>query len=558
MMQGIKNTSNDTFGRLMGNGLHYEVPKYQRDYSWDKEQWSDLWYDLMQMIEEKDSHYMGYLVLQTADDKNYQIIDGQQRLTTLCVLILAVVDTLLKLPGTDKEKEDNEKRAANIRSTYIGNMDMLTLTSVNKLVLNRNNDHFYRTYLSTLQKMPKRGLKASEKLLKSAFETFKAYLGAQYKTAEELVIFVDNLVNNIFFTVITVTDELNAFKVFETLNARGVQLSSSDLLKNYIFSVANTNDLHQTKLDELENMWAEIADILKESQISDYLRFYWNSTHKTIRKNQLYKTIRNEIKTPEEAFALLRDMRIKADIYMALRSPDDEMWRTLPDVSSNLNLLKLFNVIQPIPLLMSAYSNLSEKDFSSLLAKIVIITFRYNVICGKNPNELESVYNKVALDINKTKTYKIEELKAGIYVSDAEFEQTFAYKEFVYSSRNNQIAKYILGKIEKFESGASVDITSNTLEHILPDNPNEDWNWDDMKIQQFHYRLGNMTLLEAGKNRDLGNASFLEKKAVYKKSTVPMTLEIGNSDLEEWTESCIDNRQKKMANEAKGIWKIQE
>lgn len=557
MMQGIKNTSNDTFGRLMGNGLHYEVPKYQRDYSWDKEQWSDLWYDLMQMIDEKDSHYMGYLVLQTADDKNYQIIDGQQRLTTLCVLILAVVDTLLKLSGTDKEKENNVKRAENIRSTYIGNMDMLTLTSVNKLVLNRNNDHFYRTYLSTLQEMPKRGLKASERLLKSAFETFKTYLGEKYKTAEELVVFVDNLVNNLFFTVITVTDELNAFKVFETLNARGVQLSSSDLLKNYIFSVANTNDLHQTKLDELENMWAEIADILKESQISEYLRFYWNSTHKTIRKNQLYKTIRNEIKTPEEAFALLRDMRKKADIYMALRSPEDEMWRTQPDVSSNLNLLKLFNVIQPIPLLMSAYSNLSEKDFSSLLAKIVIISFRYNVICGKNPNELESVYNKVALDINKTKTYKIEELKAGIYVSDAEFEQTFAYKEFVYSSRNNQIAKYILGKIEKFESGASVDITSNTLEHILPDNPNEDWNWDDMKIQQFHYRLGNMTLLEAGKNKDLGNVSFSEKKTVYKQSTVPMTLEIGNSDFEEWTEDRIDNRQKKMANEAKGIWRIQ-
>ncbi len=558
MMQGIKNTSNDTFGRLMGNGLHYEVPKYQRDYSWDKEQWSDLWYDLMQMIDEKDSHYMGYLVLQTSDDKNYQIIDGQQRLTTICVLILAVVDSLLNLPGTDKEKEDNKKRAENIRSTYIGNMDMLTLTSVNKLVLNRNNDHFYRTYLSTLQEMPKRGLKASERLLKSSFETFKSYLEIKYRSAKELVVFIENLVNNIFFTVITVTDELNAFKVFETLNARGVQLSSSDLLKNYIFSVANTNDLHQTKLDELENIWAEIADILKDSQISDYLRFYWNSTHKTIRKNQLYKTIRNEIKTPEEAFSLLRDMRKKADIYIALRSPDDELWRAQPEVSTNLGLLKLFNVIQPIPLLMSAYSNLSERDFSSLLTKIVIISFRYNVICGKNPNELENVYNKVALDINKTKSYKTEDLKAGIYVTDAEFEQTFAYKEFVYSSRNNQIAKYILGKIEKFESGASIDISSSTLEHILPDNPNEEWNWDDVKIQQFHYRLGNMTLLEAGKNRDLGNVSFSEKKAVYKKSTVPMTVEIGNSDLEEWTENCIDTRQKKMANEAKGIWKIQE
>ena len=67
-----------------------------------------------------------------------------------------------------------------------------------------------------------------------------------------------------------------------------------------------------------------------------------------------------------------------------------------------------------------------------------------------------------------------------------------------------------------------------------------------------------MTLLEAGKNKDLGNVSFLEKKAIYKQSTVPMTLEIGNSDLEEWTEDCIDKRQKKMANEAKGIWRIQE
>lgn len=556
MIQGIKNTSNDTFSRLMGNGLHYEVPKYQRDYAWDKEQWSDFWYDLMQMIEENDSHYMGYLVLQTIDDRNYQIIDGQQRLTTICILILAVVDTLRKLPGTEKEQNDNQKRAANIHSTYIGNMDMLTLTSVNKLVLNRNNDHFYRTYLSSLQEMPKRGLKISEKLLKSAFETFKVYVESKYKTAETLILFIDKLVNNIFFTVITVTDELNAFKVFETLNARGVQLSSSDLLKNYIFSVANTHGLHHIRLDELEHIWAEIADILKEFQISEYLRFYWNSTHKTVRKNQLYKTIRNEIKTPEKAFALLRDMRKKADIFMALRSPDDEMWRNHQDISENIGLLKLFNVIQPLPLLMSAYSNLSEKEFSSLLAKIVVISFRYNVICGKNPNELESAYNKLTLDINKTKSYKIEDIKVGIYISDEEFEQTFTYKEFIYSSRNNQIAKYILAKIEKFESGASVDITNSTLEHILPDNPNDTWQWDDVKIQQFHYRLGNMTLLEAVKNRDLGNISFSEKKAIYKKSTVPMTCAIGNFDSEEWTERHIEQRQKNMASKAKGIWKI--
>ena len=556
MMQGIKNTSNDTFGRLMGNGLRYEVPKYQRDYSWDKEQWSDLWYDLQQMISENDSHYMGYLVLQTSDDKNYQIIDGQQRLTTICILILAVIDCLKKLPGSEKEKKANEQRAESIHSTFIGNLDMLTLTSVNKLVLNRNNDHFYKTYLSSLQEMPKRGLKASEKLLKAAFETFLGYLKSEYKTAEELVSFIESLVSNLFFTVITVTDELNAFKVFETLNARGVQLSSSDLLKNYIFSVANTNDLHQTKLDELENIWSEIADILKEIQVSEFLRIYWNSTHKTIRKNQLYKTIRNEIKTPEQSFSLLRDMRAKADIYMALKSPEDELWRSHPDISKNLGLLKMFNVSQPLSLLISAYSNLKEAEFSSLLSKIVTISFRYNVICGKNPNEQEVVYNNLALFIQGNKIYNVEDLKTGIYVQDEEFEQTFAYKEFVYNSRNNQIAKYILVKLEKFESGASLNQEDNTLEHILPDNPDEKWNWDDIKIQQYRYRLGNMTLLEKGKNNNLGNATFFEKKEVYKESTVPMTKKLGLSDIEEWTELVIDNRQKVMAKEAKGIWKI--
>lgn len=556
MMHGIKNTSNDTFARLMGNGLQYCVPKYQRDYSWDKEQWSDLWYDILQMIDENDSHYMGYLVLQTDDDKNYQIIDGQQRLTTLCILILAVVDYLKTMSGSESEKEANKKRALNIHTTYIGNMDMLTLTSVNKLVLNRNNDHFYKTYLSSLQEMPRRGLKASEKLLKSAFETFSSYLRGRYQKTEELIFFVDKLVSNIFFTVITVTDELNAFKVFETLNARGVQLSSSDLLKNYIFSIANTNDLHQTKLNDLENIWAEITDILKDTQVSEFLRFYWNSTHKTIRKNQLYKTIRNEIKTPEEAFSLLRNMRAKADIYMALKSPEDELWRTLPDVAENLRLLKLFNVTQPIPLLMSAYSNLSEKNFSLLLSKIIVITFRYNIICGKNPNEQESVYNKVALSIKENKSFSTEELKSGLYVSDDEFEQTFAYKEFVHNSRNNQIAKYILGKIEKFETSADIDINESSLEHILPDNPNETWQWEDIKIQQFRYRLGNMVLLETGKNNDLGNASFAEKKDIYKTSKVPMSLQIGESDIEEWTEEKIETRQRKMAKEAKGIWRI--
>lgn len=558
MMQGIKNTTNETFVRLMGTGLHYTVPRYQRDYSWTVEQWSDLWHDILQMLEDNDSHYMGYLVLQTTDDKNYQIIDGQQRLTTLCVLILAIEKMLRNLSGTEEEKQENERRAQNIHASYIGNLDMMTLTSVNKLVLNRNNDDFYRSYLTSFVAFPKRGLKTSEKLLKNAFETFCTYLSKQYATAQELIGFLEIAVNNIFFTVITVSDELNAFKVFETLNARGVQLSSSDLLKNYIFSVADTNKLHGTLIEEIEAKWAHIMDILRDSQISDFLRIYWNSTHKTVRKNQLYRTVRDEIRNPAQAFSLLRDLERNAHVYMALKDPYDELWQQNPDIKENIGLLKLFHVSQPLSLLLSAYANLSIKEFASLLSKIVVVSFRYNVICEKNPNEQEVVYNKMALDIQRSKSFDANELKTTVFISDAEFEQIFAYKEFVYTSRNNQIAKYILARLEKFESGASVDEASLTLEHILPDSPNEaEWHyWDELKISQYHYRLGNMTLLEYERNKDLGNRSFTEKKAAYTLSSVPMTKHIAEKKDDQWTEDDIEKRQQKMAAEAKGIWKF--
>ncbi len=557
MMQGIKDTSNWTFRRLLGNGLRYAIPKYQRDYSWDSEQWSDLWYDVMQMLNETDSHYMGYLVLQTHDDKNYQIIDGQQRITSISILLLAVINYLKTIGKDDTEKQLNSKRADSIHATYIGNLDVLTLTSENKIVLNRNNDDFYRNYVSALQEFPKRGLKNSDKLMKHAFEFFSSAIKNQYKTAEELVHFVETVVDNLFFTVIIVTDDLNAFKVFETLNARGVQLSSSDLLKNYIFSVADSDKLLPSQIDSLDEKWAKIADILKETQISDFLRVYWNSTHKTVRKNQLYRTIRDEIKTSQQAFALLQDMRDQADIYMALKNPEDELWQQDKAIKEDLQLLKLFNVSQPISLLLIAYKKLSESQFAKLLHKIVIVSFRYNVICNKNPNEQETAYNRLALSLADGNDLDLNVLKSSLYVTDAEFEQIFAYKELPDNSRNNKIAKYILGKIEHFESSADIDLDHATLEHILPESPDPNvWHWADHTVQQFHCRLGNMTLLEYGKNKDLGNADFKTKKEVYKTSTIPMTKKIAESDIDAWTETEIDRRQQDFAKKAVGIWQF--
>lgn len=403
------------------------------------------------------------------------------------------------------------------------------MTSENKIVLNRNNDDFYKNYLSALQDFPKRGLKNSDRLMKNAFEFFSSAIKNQYKTAEELVNFVETVVDNLFFTVIIVTDDLNAFKVFETLNARGVQLSSSDLLKNYIFSVVDSDKLLSSQIDSLDEKWAKITDILKEIQIADFLRVYWNSTHKTVRKNQLYRAIRDEIKTSQQAFALLQDMQKQADVYMALKSPEDELWQQDMAIKEDLQLLKLFNGSQPISLLLIAYTKLSESQFAQLLHKIVIISFRYNVICNKNPNEQETAYNRLAMTLMNGNDLDLTVLKNALYVTDAEFEQIFAYKKLTDNSRNNKIAKYILGKIEHFESSADIDLDHSTLEHILPEFPNPNvWNWADFKI----------------------------KKETYKNSTIPMTKRIAESDIEEWTETEIDRRQQNFAKKAVGIWQF--
>ncbi|MCA9646545.1 MAG: DUF262 domain-containing protein, partial [Myxococcales bacterium] len=106
------NTSNQTLRKLMGNGLVYRVPPFQRDYSWTEEEWDDLWQDIVGLLapDGESAHYMGYLVLQTRDERNFDVIDGQQRLTTLSVLILAVLKNLHALVENKVDEHDNTTR----------------------------------------------------------------------------------------------------------------------------------------------------------------------------------------------------------------------------------------------------------------------------------------------------------------------------------------------------------------------------------------------------------------------------------------------------------------
>jgi uncharacterized protein with ParB-like and HNH nuclease domain len=557
-MKGIQNTTTISYNELIGN-KKYRIPYFQRDYSWSTEQWEDLWLDIDAVMKESDEHYMGYLVLQTSDNKEFQIIDGQQRITTVNLIILAAIKSIKKIAQKGEEVEENGQRIKNLTERYIGNADPVSLEYDNTLVLNKNNDDFYKDYIVKLDQLPVRNLSTTEKLMKKCFLYYEDKLNNRFNTGKEYAQFIIKMVDSLFFTVITVDNEMNAFRVFETLNARGVQLSSADLLKNYFFSIVASEKSHKSYISDLEKRWVKLISNIKAQKITDFLRYYWNSKNKIVRTPDLFKEIRNNIKTSEDVFLLILELIEYSDVYMALKDSNDDFWENDLEIKKYVGLLQIFNLKQPYSILMSAKKNLSLNDFKKVLKSVVIICFRYSVITGKNPNEIERSFNESARSISNDKTFDISKL-SKIYVADNEFENAFSIKEFTVSSRNTKVVRYILGEINHFKDGThKIDISddNNSIEHILPQNPNEDWEVDEMKAEKLHLRLGNLCLLEKGYNKDLGNSNYDLKKEKYKESQFITTKSIPDH-YEYWDENKINSRQRKMAEIAKSIWKVEE
>jgi uncharacterized protein with ParB-like and HNH nuclease domain len=562
MAVGNFSTANQTYRMLMGNGLIYSVPRFQRDYSWTDEEWDDLWNDIENVLspEGEPSHYMGYLVLQSQDSKNFDIIDGQQRLTTLSIIVLAVLSNIQRLINAGEDPENNKRRQDQLRNSLIGYLDPVTLIARSKLNLNRNNDNIYQNYLVPLQPAPRRNLKATEHQMRKAFEWWQDKTGQMYRTGEALAGFIDRLTDKLFFTVITVSDELNAYKVFETLNARGVKLSSTDLLKNYLFSVVHAQNQDEHELSNLETRWEELVGKLGSESFPDFLRAHWNSRNKFLRHSELFKRIRDKIRNREEVFALLRDMMTDVDTYVALSKPEDELWT--PEQRKYIGELRMFNVRQVYPLLLTACRKFTNpNELRDLLRAISIISFRYNVISNNPANEQERVYNTVAERLaNENLTFQdvLNELRP-IYVRDRDFRYAFSNKILkTTQSRNKRVVRYILFAIEQHMSTVSHDFDSDryNLEHIMPENLSEAWaHITDMDHEQFVYRLGNMTIMSTAQNRNLGNAGFDVKRETFQNSEFQLTQRVAAENAE-WNPGRIEHHQSWMATQATAIWRV--
>ena len=188
---------------------------------------------------------MGALVVEGRSDREFAVIDGQQRIATLSLLALAVIGRLLALAEAGVDVQDNRLRAAALRARFIGEKDPASLVEASKLTLNETDNAFYQDYLVQLRSpLNARGLPKSNRLLWECFCYFRRQVEdwstGQPDGARLARLLSETAGRQLMFIRIAVDDELNAYTVFETLNARGLELSATDLLKNYLFSRLRT------------------------------------------------------------------------------------------------------------------------------------------------------------------------------------------------------------------------------------------------------------------------------------------------------------------------------
>ena len=558
----VLNTATINYLELIGNGKTYRVPPYQRDYAWTEEAWEDFWNDVLDLRRQTEGrHYMGALVVQGQTDREFTIIDGQQRLATLSILSLAVIDKLQRMAGQGIDEEANLERAKQLRNRFIGEKDPASLIESSRLNLSRIDDAFYQDYLVQLRPpLNPRGLAQSNARLWECFVYFSERLDALDDVQEDgealARILSETTARGLLFILITVEDEFDAYTVFETLNARGLELTTADLLKNYLFSKVRV----QGDLDALQRRWQALIATVTQERFSDFLRYHLLCEQAGIRKERLFKLIRDRVTTSQQVFELLRALEARAELFSALADANHEFWMERPEAKRYIRDLVLFRARQVTPLLFAAWERFSPDDFVRMLKLASVVSFRY-LVSRRNPNRLELVYPdaaKAILDGHAARPGVVFARLRPIYVDDGAFESNFA----VYSINprgRKKLLKYILCRLEEDAGGVARDPEAEpaSVEHILPQNPAGDWTeaFSPLEQEAAVNRIGNATLLESAVNRDIGSAPYADKRPAYERSTYALTRQVAEMAPEEWTFGFMEKRQRHLAQRAVRVWR---
>jgi hypothetical protein len=546
------------------------VPPNQRSYMWSAEHVKALLQDFDEAINNDDSDYfLGTIVLVQKDREDPSIADGQQRLATTTILLARIRDQL----ATSARKVS----ANSVDSDFIRSINRETEQLMPRLALNsEDNNYFARAVLSTPdeeQTLATIDPRHSHKRLEDASATVIEFLRDKLKPmrpeshADWLLKWVRFIEAKAQVVVVTVPDEVGAFRIFETLNDRGLRAGQADILKNYFFSKAGK------RINEAQLMWNTVAAAVETlgeddeaERLVTYLRHLWITTHGPTKERELARSIKQDVSGETKTLHFLADASSSVQTYLALWNAKHSKWTSYPpSVRRNVEVIADHLQVQQIrPLMFSVGVHFDPAEAAKAFKLFVSWSVRFLIVGGRG-GMLDEQYSRRAQEVGTKQIATARELRDAMhrYVpNDEEFRAAF---ETARVSRPH-LARYYLRAIEKTltddpqpEYVANEDVQDITLEHVLPLSPSPDWLVDDDTARVAQKLLGNMVLLRAEQNRNLGNANFVEKQDVYKTSGYYTTRMVGEAEdyvPVAWGLEEIRSRQAELADYAVNTWTL--
>jgi len=539
----------------------FSIPVYQRDYNWQEKQCQRLFKDILQTgkNEKVSSYFLGSIVyihdgIYGVGEKEFHVIDGQQRMTTLTLLFLAIY---FKLKGTILAKDADKIYNQYVVNPYSEKEIKLKLLppEENLYILNKiSHNKFNELEAFQDRNMLKNYLFFEKELENLSFDDMK-----HLSNGIEKLIYIDIALEK---------GKDDPQKIFESLNSTGLDLSQGDLIRNYILM-----DLERGEQNRIyKEIWIPIENNCKVSDgseitsyVSDFIRDYLTlKTEKISSKPKVFETFKSYYE--KENDEKLEDMKKYSEAYSYIIKPslekDKEIQREL-DYLKSLDKTVINTFL--IGILKDYKDNILEKD--ELLNMLILLQSylwrRY--ITEKPTNALNKIFQGMYGKISRSGNYYenlVDVLMAEDFPTDEELESALKLKN-VYKDKEK--LNYVFKKLENYNHNELIDFENEkiTIEHIFPQKPNKAWkeNYSDNELEQmisFKDTISNLTL--TGSNSNLSNKAFHEKRDDevhgYRNSKLYMNKYLGR--LEEWNLLSMEARFESLYDDIIKIWKRPE
>lgn len=576
-VKGDKRTMNikpydKTIREVLVSGRQFLIPRFQREYSWEKKNYKEFLEDMLNCLyisEGKitNSQYFLGTMLFIGDyaegtDKEIQVVDGQQRLTTITILFSVLSDKFLSIGEDTLSKQifryimtedDNGEKVRILKSKthypffsyYIQQRDKQYIQEA----VSEEEHCIEETYKYFYEQLDEKKIKGYLKRKHGA----EVVLSLEY--VDILKAIRDQILQTTFVSIST-TDKEQANMIFEILNAKGKRLAEVDLIKNKIFEILDDTE----PADFAEEKWQQIKKILNDGKetvgIETFYRHFWSSRYKKSAKNKLYDDF-NKIIVPKNKKVytdFLLEMEKYAKYYIMIMNPKRENYNNRKEyypIVQMLNVLNNYFGIVQVRIVELAIVNLKEKGLIDLKYMKHILTllesfhFAYNSIMRGNPNSVEKVYSAFAIETVKcTDKIKVKELVKNKLVvplqkllpKKEEFIDNFV--ELRYSKRDlptNIKAKYVLNRINCYYENKELFSEDGTIEHIISEVEGDEC-----------LNIGNLILLENELNKEADSMKYCDKIATYKRSKYKWVKDFISKNPN-WISTMILDRAKEMA-----------